>query len=114
MKPEKEAFVIKMPKKITPPEGWRLPSDKERDKLGQMSTEIDRLRELIKVTSGDRKKEYIMARRDLNATLINYTEKKKIYYVPGMQIQIQRAKFVESLVEETKRELLLELRHKGP
>ena len=109
-KPKPETFVIRAPKPVVPPQGYRLPSDKERDKLGQMSTEIDRLRELIKVTSGDQKKEYIRARRDLNAKLIDYMEKKKIYYVPGMQIQTQKTKFVESLAKETWKQLLTEMR----
>lgn len=107
-KPEPETFVIRAPKPVVPPQGYRLPSDKERDKLGQMSSEIDRLRELIKVTSGDKKKEFIIARRDLNQKMIGYMEKHKIYYVPGMQIQ--KTKVVESIAREAWKQLLTETR----
>lgn len=102
-KPKPETYVIRIPKPIVPPSGYRLPSDRERDKLAQMSTEIDRLRELIKVTSGDQKKEFIRTRRDLNAKMIDYMERKKLYYVPGVQLQKQR--IIETLVDEVKREL---------
>ena len=105
-KPAPELYVIKGSKPIVPPEGYRLPSDKERDKLGQMSSEIDRLRGLISATSGDQKKELIRMRRDLNADLIDFMEKHKIYYVPGGQVQ--KVKFVESIADEVKKELLLE------
>jgi hypothetical protein len=109
-KPEPDTYIVKIPKPIVPPKGYRLPSDEERDKLGQMSTEIDRLRELISATKGDRKKESIIARRDLNQKMIAYMEKHKIYYVPGMQVQTQKSKFVESLTKEVWKELLTEMR----
>jgi hypothetical protein len=99
-------YVIKGPKLVVPPQGYRLPSDNERDKLGQMSSEIDRLRGMISATSGDQKKEFIRMRRDLNADMIDFMEKHKIYYVPGGQMQ--KVKFVESIVDEVKKELLLE------
>jgi hypothetical protein len=105
-KPKPEMYVIKGPKPMVAPEGYRLPSDNERDKLAQISTEIDRLRELIRITSGPQKKEYIQMRRDLNATMIDFMEKHKIYYVP--MGQVQKTKFVESVVDDVKRELLLE------
>jgi len=105
-KPKPEIYVIKGPKPMIAPEGYRLPSDKERDELAQMSTEIDRLRELIRITSGPQKKEYIQMRRDLNATMIDFMEKHKIYYVP--MGQVQKTKFVESIADEVKKELLLE------
>jgi len=105
-KPKPELYVIKGPKLVAPPQGYRLPSDNERDKLGQMSSEIDRLRGMISATSGDQKKELIRMRRDLNADMIDFMEKHKIYYVPGGQVQ--KTKFVESIVEEVKKELLLE------
>jgi hypothetical protein len=105
-KPKPDLYMIKGPAKPTVPEGYRLPSEKERDKLSQMSTEIDRLREMIKATSGAAKKEYIHARRDLNADLINFMEKHKIYYVPGGQVE--KVKFVESIAEDVKQQLLLE------
>jgi hypothetical protein len=99
-------YVIKGPKLVVPPQGYRLPSDNERDKLGQMSSEIDRLRGMISATSGDQKKELIRMRRDLNTDMIDFMEKHKIYYVPGGQVQ--KTKFVESIVDEVKKELLLE------
>jgi hypothetical protein len=98
--------MIKGLVKPTVPKGYRLPSDNERDKLGQMSSEIDRLRGMISATSGDQKKEFIRMRRDLNADMIDFMEKHKIYYVPGGQMQ--KVKFVESIVDEVKKELLLE------
>lgn len=106
-KPEPETVIIRAPKPIVPPQGYRLPSDAERDKLGQMSAEIDRLRSLIQVTKGDQKKEFIVARRDLNQAMIAYMEKHKIYYVPGVQTQ---SKFVESLAREVWGQLLTEMR----
>lgn len=105
-KPEPEAFVIKGPKPVIPPEGYRLPTRKEADKLAAMDAEIDRLRELIKVTTGDVKKELIRQRRDLNNKAIEFMEKHRIYWVPGMQTQ--KIKFVESIVNDVRRELLLE------
>jgi hypothetical protein len=105
-KPIPKLYVIKSPKPIVPPQGYRLPSDKERDKLGQMSSEIDRLRGLISATSGDKKKELIRMRRDLNADLIDFMERHKIYYVPGGQMR--KVKFIESIADEVKKELLLE------
>jgi len=104
--PEPEEFVVKAPKPVIPPEGYRLPSDKERDKLGQMSTEIDRLRGLIPATSGKQKKELIRQRRDLNIKQIGYMEKHKVYYVPLGQTQ--KAKFTESIADEVRKELLVE------
>jgi hypothetical protein len=107
-KPKPESYVIKGPKLIVPPQGYRLPSDNERDKLGQMSSEIDRLRGMISATSGAQKKEFIIARRDLNAEMIDYMEKHKIYYVPGGQMR--KVKFVESIAKEVLKELLTEMR----
>ena len=104
--PEPEEFVVKAPKPVIPPEGYRLPSDKERDKLGQMSTEIDRLRGLIPATSGKQKKELIRQRRDLNIKQIGYMEKHKVYYVPLGQTQ--KVKFTESIADEVRKELLVE------
>ncbi|MEM3112782.1 MAG: GNAT family N-acetyltransferase [Candidatus Anstonellales archaeon] len=105
-KPEPEAFVIKGPKPVIPPEGYRLPTRKEADKLAAMDAEIDRLRELIKVTTGDVKKELIRQRRDLNNKAIEFMEKHRIYWVPGMQTQ--KIKFVESIIDDVKKELLIE------
>jgi hypothetical protein len=105
-KPAPELYVIKGPKPIVPPQGYRLPSDKERDKLGQMSSEIDRLRGLITAISGEQKKELIRMRRGLNADMIDFMEKHKIYYVPGGQMR--KVKFVESVADDVKKELLLE------
>ena len=104
--PEPEEFVVKAPKPVIPPEGYRLPSDKERDKLGQMSTEIDRLRGLIPATSGEQKKELIRQRRDLNIKQISYMKKHKVYYVPLGQTQ--KVKFTESIADEVRKELLVE------
>jgi hypothetical protein len=73
-----------------------------------MSSEIDRLRGMISATSGTQKKEFIIARRDLNADMIDYMEKHRIYYVPGGQVQ--KTKFVESLAGEVLKELLTEMR----
>jgi hypothetical protein len=109
-KPEPETMIIQAPRPIIPPPGYRLPSDEERDKLGQMSAEIDRLRSLITVTKGAQKKDLIIARRDLNDKLIAYMEKHKIYYVPGMQFQTQKSKFVETLAREVWGQLLTEMR----
>ena len=103
--PAPTPYVIKGPKAIVPPAGYRLPTDKERDKLGAISSEIDRLRTLITVTKGDAKKELIFQRRDLNRELIDYMEKHKVYYVPG--IQLKKQKMIESLSDECK-ELLFE------
>lgn len=105
-KPEPKTYVIKGPKAVVPPAGYRLPSDNERDKLGQMSSEIDRLRELIRATKGEHKKELIRMRRDINAELIDFMERHKIYYVPGGQVR--KVKFVESIADEVRKELLLE------
>lgn len=107
-KPKPELYVIKGPKPVVLPQGYRLPSDNERDKLGQMSSEIDRLRGMVSATSGAQKKEFIIARRDLNADMIDYMEKHRIYYVPGGQVQ--KTKFVESLAGEALKELLTEMR----
>ncbi len=97
-KPSPEAIVIAGPKVVRPPEGWRLPTFKEKDNLGAMSTEIDRLRAMITITSGDAKKELIQQRRDLNKDLIDYTDKHKVYYIPGQQVQ--RLKLSESIADE--------------
>jgi hypothetical protein len=45
-------------------------------------------------------------RRDLNADLIDFMERHKIYYMPGGQMR--KVKFVESVADEVKKELLLE------
>jgi hypothetical protein len=105
-KPKPELYMIKGLVKPTVPKGYRLPSDNERDKLGQMSSEIHRLRGMISATSGDQKKEFIRMRRDLNADMIDFMEKHKIYYVPGGQTQ--KVKFVESTADEVMKELILE------
>jgi len=105
-KPAPEMYVIKGPKPVVPPPGYHLPSDNERDRLGRMSSEIDRLREMIRATKGDYKKELIRMRRDLNADLIDFMERHKIYYVPGGQMR--KVKFVESIADEAKKALLLE------
>lgn len=52
------------------------------------------------------RRELIIARRDVNAAMIDFMEKHKIYWVPGGQVQ--KAKIVESVVYEVKNELLLE------
>jgi hypothetical protein len=105
-KPKPEMYVIKGPKPMVPPEGYRLPSDKESDKLGAMYAEIERLRGLIQATKGEVKKELIRQRRDVNAAMIDFMEKHKIYYVP--MGQVQKTKFVESIADQVKKELLLE------
>jgi len=106
-KPAPEEYVIKgPPKEPYVPKGYRLPTDKEADKLGAMYAEIERLRGLIKVTSGDVKKELIRQRRDINAEMIDFMERHRIYWTPGGQVQ--KVKFVESIVDEVKKELLKE------
>ena len=97
-KPKPEVYTIKGPKAMVAPAGFRLPSGVERDKLGQMSAEVDRLRGLIGISKGDVKKELIQQRRDLNAELIDYMEKHKVYYVPFGQVQ--KVRFIESLAED--------------
>lgn len=74
-----------------------------------MSTEISRLRSLILVTKGAQKKDLIIARRDLNAEMIDYMENHKIYYVPGIMVT-RGIEFVESLTKEVWKELLTEMR----
>lgn len=105
-KPGPEMYIIKGPKVMAPPSGYRLPSDKESDRLGAMYSEIERLRGLIQATNGDVKKELIVQRRDINAVMIDFMERHKIYWVPGGQVQ--KVKFVESIADEVKKELLLE------
>jgi hypothetical protein len=105
-KPAPEMYVIKGPKPMVLAQGYRLASSKEADRLGTMYAEIERLRGLIQATSGDAKRELIIRRRDVNAAMIDFMEKHKIYWVPGGQTQ--KAKIVESIVDEVKKELLLE------
>jgi hypothetical protein len=65
------------------PEGYRLPTFGEYEKLSSWDTERERLSGLITVSSGDRKKDYIQARKDITANIINYAEKNNIYFVRG-------------------------------
>jgi hypothetical protein len=105
-KPKPEMYIIKGPKPMVPPQGYRLASAKESDRLGAMYAEVERLRGLIQATSGDAKRELIIQRRDVNATMIDFMEKHKIYWVPGGQAQ--KVKIVESIVDDIKKELLFE------
>jgi hypothetical protein len=105
-KPKPEMYIIKGPKPMVPPQGYRLASAKESDRLGAMYAEVERLRGLIQATSGDAKRGLIIQRRDVNAVMIDFMEKHKIYWVPGGQVQ--KTKIIESIVDKVKKELLLE------
>jgi len=105
-KPAPEMFIIKGPKPVVAPEGYRLPSDKERDRLNTMYAEIERVRGLIQATKGDIKKGYIQTRRDINQAMIDYMEKHKLYYVPG--VQVQKQKISEVIADEMMKGLLFE------
>lgn len=65
------------------PKGYRLPTFEEHEKLSAWATEGERLSGMIKVLSGDQKKEYIQERKKLAANIIDYTEKNNIYFVRG-------------------------------
>lgn len=81
--PGREPMKISVPGAPRVPEGYRLPSFAEHEKLSAWDTERERLSGMISVSSGDRKKEYIYARKDITANIIDYAEKNNIYFVRG-------------------------------
>ena len=70
------------PPESSVPKGYRLPTETEYNLLNGISNEIGRLRSLINTTTGNVKKGFIQQRRKLNQALIEFTESRKIHYVP--------------------------------
>lgn len=99
--------VVVGPKKLRIPPGYRLPEPEEMDVAYSYHNEIVRYRQLIKITKDPKlKREYIRLRRDANKDLIDYLQKKKIYWTPGIELNLRLAGTRESIKEEVKLVLL--------
>lgn len=88
-------------KKYKIPPGYRLAKPEEMEIISGYDNEVRRYRELIKITKDPKlKKEYVRLRRDANKDLIDYLEKKKIYWTPGIELNLRFAGMRESIKEE--------------
>jgi len=113
--PAKEPLrpVVLGPKKFKVPAGYRLPEPEEMEVIYSYHNEILRYRQLIKITKEPRlKKEYIRLRRDANKNLIDYLQGKRIYWTPGIELNLRFAGVRESIKEDVKA-TLLEACHEG-
>jgi hypothetical protein len=64
------------------PKGYRSPSESEKERIGEIILEINRLRSLIITEEPTRKKDLIKKRYELNDGMLAYMKKHKIYYIP--------------------------------
>jgi len=101
VEPKVEPPKVAGPKRWRVPAGYRLPKPEEMEIISGYDNEIRNYRALIKVTKDPKlKRQYIQFRRDANAKLIDYLEKNKIYWTPGIELNIKLATTVEAIKEE--------------
>lgn len=69
--------------KPKPPKGYRYPTEIESEKITKLANEIQNLRALIAMTPAAERKAVIAKRYKVNQDMIDYMEKRKIYFPLG-------------------------------